>query len=185
MASNPIATIFRKDLARGVEFRSDRSVLHRSSNRSTPHLRPLGRRGRSGGCSGATDGASRRSRRVTDRSRSNRGRSLLARDLRAGPHPGLRIRHHGVRTRREGSEGLAAAPDVFKAEEAMKKRNRFPPGWNDARVQRVLDRYEAQSDIEAVAEDEAAYRSTTSTVMKVPVKLVPAVRALLAKRRAS
>ena len=85
----------------------------------------------------------------------------------------------------EGSEGLAAAPEVFKTEEAMKKRNRFPPGWNDARVQRVLDHYEAQSDIEAVAEDEAAYRSTTTTVMKIPVKLVPAVRALLAKRRAS
>ena len=67
----------------------------------------------------------------------------------------------------------------------MKKRGRFPPGWNDARVQRVLDHYETQSDSEAVAEDEAAYRSTTMTVMKIPVKLVPAVRALLAKRRAS
>lgn len=117
--------------------------------------------------------------------RANRGRSALARDLRAGPHPGLRIRHYSVRNRREGSEGLAAAPEVVTTEEAMKKHNPFPPGWNDARVQRVLDRYEAQSDIEAVAEDEAAYRSTTTTVMKVPVKLVPAVRALLAKRRAS
>lgn len=67
----------------------------------------------------------------------------------------------------------------------MKKRNRFPPGWSDARVQRVLDHYEAQSDAEAVAEDEAGYRSTTTTVMKIPVTLVPAVRALLAKRRAS
>jgi hypothetical protein len=67
----------------------------------------------------------------------------------------------------------------------MKKQNRFPPGWNNARVQEILDHYEAQSDVEAVAEDEAAYRSTTSTVMKIPVKLVPAVRALLAKRRAS
>ena len=67
----------------------------------------------------------------------------------------------------------------------MKKRNQFPTGWTDARVQRVLKHYEAQSDIEAVAEDEAAYRSTKMTVMKVPVKLVPAVRALLAKRRAS
>lgn len=67
----------------------------------------------------------------------------------------------------------------------MKKQNRFPPGWNDARVRRVLAYYEAQSDAEAVAEDEAAYRSTRTTVMKIPVKLVPAVRALLAKRRAS
>ena len=69
----------------------------------------------------------------------------------------------------------------------MKKQNRFPPGWNDARVQRVLNQYETQSDIEAVAEDEAAYRSRTTTEMKIPVQLIPAVRvrALLAKRRAS
>jgi len=66
-----------------------------------------------------------------------------------------------------------------------KKSNQFPPGWNEARVRRVVDHYEKQSDVEAVAEDEAAYRSTTTTVMKIPVKLVPAVRALLAKRRAS
>jgi len=66
-----------------------------------------------------------------------------------------------------------------------KKSNQFPPGWNEARVRRVVDHYEKQSDIEAVAEDEAAYGSTTTTVMKIPVKLVPAVRALLAKRRAS
>ena len=65
------------------------------------------------------------------------------------------------------------------------KQNRFPPGWNESRVQRLLAHYELQSETEAVAEDEAAYRSTTSTVMKIPVKLVPAVRALLAKRRAS
>ena len=67
----------------------------------------------------------------------------------------------------------------------MRKQNRFPPGWSNARVQRVLAHYEEQSEAEAVAEDEAAYRSTTTTVMNVPVKLVPAVRALLGKRRAS
>lgn len=67
----------------------------------------------------------------------------------------------------------------------MKKQNRFPPGWDEARVRRVLAHYEGQSDTAAVADDEAAYRSTTTTVMKIPVKLVPAVRALLAKRRAS
>jgi hypothetical protein len=41
--------------------------------------------------------------------------------------------------------------------EAMKKQNRFPAGWNEARVQRVLAHYERQSDTGAVAEDEAAY----------------------------
>jgi hypothetical protein len=66
-----------------------------------------------------------------------------------------------------------------------KKENQLPAGWNAARVQRVLNHYEQQTDVEAVAEDEAAYRSTKATLMKVPVKLVPAVRALLAKRRAS
>ena len=65
------------------------------------------------------------------------------------------------------------------------RQNRFPPGWSESRVQRVLAHYERQSEVEAVAEDEAAYRSTTSTVMKISVKLVPEVRALLARRRAS
>lgn len=65
------------------------------------------------------------------------------------------------------------------------KQSRFPEGWDEARVKRVLEHYEAQSSEEAVAEDEAAYESTTSTAMEVPVELVPQVRALIAKRRAS
>ena len=39
----------------------------------------------------------------------------------------------------------------------MKKHNQFPKGWNEARVQAVLEHYEAQTEEEAVAEDEAAY----------------------------
>jgi hypothetical protein len=64
------------------------------------------------------------------------------------------------------------------------KQPKYPAGWDEARVKRVLDHYEQQSDDEAVAEDEAAYESTTHTAMEVPVDLVPAVRELLAKRRA-
>ena len=63
------------------------------------------------------------------------------------------------------------------------KQSRFPAGWDEARVNRVLAHYDQQSDDEAVAEDEAAYESTTHTAMEVPVELVPAVRELLAKRR--
>jgi len=59
-----------------------------------------------------------------------------------------------------------------------------PPGWDEARVRRVLEHYEAQSDEEGVAEDEAAYEATTHTVMDVPVELVPVIRELIAKRRA-
>ncbi len=64
------------------------------------------------------------------------------------------------------------------------KQTTYPDGWDEARVKRVLTHYERQSDEEAVAEDEAAYESTTHTAMEVPVELVPAVRELLAKRRA-
>lgn len=64
------------------------------------------------------------------------------------------------------------------------KQSRYPAGWDETRVKRVLAHYEQQSDDEAVAEDEAAYESTTHTAMEVPVDLVPAVREFLAKRRA-
>ena len=64
------------------------------------------------------------------------------------------------------------------------KQTKFPDGWDAERVRCVLEHYEAQSDEEAVAEDEAAYEATTHTAMEVPVELVPAVRELIAKRRA-
>lgn len=59
----------------------------------------------------------------------------------------------------------------------------LPPGWDEDRVRRVLEHYEKQPDQEAVAEDEAAYESTTHTAMAVPVDLVPTVRELIARRR--
>jgi hypothetical protein len=61
---------------------------------------------------------------------------------------------------------------------------KYPAGWDEERVRRVLAHYEAQSEEEAVAEDEAAYEATTHTAMEVPVDLVPEVRELIAKRRA-
>lgn len=60
----------------------------------------------------------------------------------------------------------------------------FPAGWDEDRVRRVLEHYESQSDDHAVAEDEAAYESTTHAIMEVPIELVPAVRELIARRRA-
>jgi len=35
-------------------------------------------------------------------------------------------------------------------------QNRFPPGWDEERVRRLIERYESQTEDEAVAEDEAA-----------------------------
>jgi hypothetical protein len=63
------------------------------------------------------------------------------------------------------------------------KQPKFPPGWDEQRVRRILEHYESQTDEEAVAEDEAGVAK--STVMDVPVELVPAVRELIAKHKKS
>jgi len=65
------------------------------------------------------------------------------------------------------------------------KQNKFPPGWDEDRVKRVLSHYEEQSEEEAFAEDEAAYEAQDQTVMEVPTDLVPAVRDLIAKRKSA
>ena len=62
-------------------------------------------------------------------------------------------------------------------------QSRFPEGWDEARVQRVLNHYEAQTEAEAVAEDEAAFDAPDQAVVAVPRELVPAVRELIAKHR--
>jgi hypothetical protein len=61
-------------------------------------------------------------------------------------------------------------------------RNRFPKGWSETKVKELIRHYENQSEDEAVAEDEAAYQSTRTTMMAVPVELVPQVQKLIAKR---
>ncbi len=65
---------------------------------------------------------------------------------------------------------------------AKKPVNRYPKGWNERKVKEVIRHYERQTEEEAAAEDEAAYRSTRTTMMAVPVELVPAVQKLIAKR---
>jgi hypothetical protein len=63
------------------------------------------------------------------------------------------------------------------------KQSKFPLGWDEERVKRVLSYYESQSEEEAVAEDEAAFEAPDQTIMEVPTDLVPAVRELIAKRK--
>lgn len=60
--------------------------------------------------------------------------------------------------------------------------NKFPPGWDEGRVVRLLDHYEAQTEAEAIAEDEAAFEPPSHTLMEIPNAFVPAVRELLAKQ---
>ena len=63
------------------------------------------------------------------------------------------------------------------------KQSKYPKGWNQERVQQVIAHYEAQSEEETVAEDEAAFDPTRATVMEVPPDLVPTVRELIAKHK--
>ena len=65
----------------------------------------------------------------------------------------------------------------------MKKRNRFPKGWSEARVRAVLEHYENQTEDEAVAEDEAAFRRRDQAVMVVPKKLVPTITKLITREQ--
>ncbi len=61
------------------------------------------------------------------------------------------------------------------------KSKHFPPGWNENRVRRVLAHYEKQSDEQAVAEDEVAFKSKRRAVIEVPVELIPVIREIIAQ----
>ncbi len=58
-----------------------------------------------------------------------------------------------------------------------------PADWDEAKIKRVINHYESQSEDEAVAEDEAAF-AVEQTLVQVPTDLVPAVRAFIAKQQA-
>lgn len=64
------------------------------------------------------------------------------------------------------------------------KQRKFPAGWDEERVRRVLEHYEQQTQEEAVAEDEAGIEEHSETVMDVPLELVPVVRELIARHQA-
>ena len=65
----------------------------------------------------------------------------------------------------------------------MKRRqNKFPKGWTAKSIKALADYYDNQSETEAAAEDNAAYKSTRLTMMAVPIELVPKVQKMIAKR---
>ena len=77
----------------------------------------------------------------------------------------------------------------MKADKQRKKtkqngtRQKLPAGWDEARVRRVLNHYENQTDDAGVAEDESVCDAPEQTVIVVPTELVPRIRALIARRR--
>ena len=65
----------------------------------------------------------------------------------------------------------------------MSDPNAYPPGWNQDKVQRVIDYYENLTDEEAAVEFDSPETPGTVTMVAVPTELLPAVRALLAALR--
>lgn len=60
-------------------------------------------------------------------------------------------------------------------------QDKFPSGWDEEKVRRVLAHYEEQTEVDALLEDEAGVERS-DTVMNVPHDLVSKVRELIAKR---
>ena len=63
------------------------------------------------------------------------------------------------------------------------KQNKFPPGWDEERVRRVVKHYESQTPADALAEDEASAEDSSGVLMRIPRDLVAAVRGLIAKHK--
>ena len=64
----------------------------------------------------------------------------------------------------------------------MKNATRFPEGWDEDLVRRLVEHYESQTEEEAVEEDEGVPEDPSHSFMAIPKALVPSVRRLLAQR---
>lgn len=63
------------------------------------------------------------------------------------------------------------------------KQTKYPAGWSETKIRKVLKHYESQTEDEAIAEDEASFELKDQTVMVVPKKLVPKITRLIAEQR--
>ena len=59
---------------------------------------------------------------------------------------------------------------------------KFPPGWDSARVQKLIAHYDSLDEDSQVAEDEAAREMPGQTTVVVPVEFMPAIREMLAHK---
>jgi hypothetical protein len=65
------------------------------------------------------------------------------------------------------------------------KEQRFPPGWDEARVREVIAHYDSQSEDEQFADIEAAREGEGVTMIAVPTELADEVRALIARKQSA
>ena len=66
----------------------------------------------------------------------------------------------------------------------MSDLNKYPKGWDAERVGRLADRYDEQTEEQALAEDEAAFEDDEQAFIEVPRELVPEVRRLISRHAA-
>ena len=59
-------------------------------------------------------------------------------------------------------------------------KQRFPPGWDEELVRKVIAHYEQQTEDEEFAEIEAAQQAENITMVAVPTNLVSQVQELIA-----
>jgi hypothetical protein len=63
------------------------------------------------------------------------------------------------------------------------KKQKYPPGWNEKRVRKVIAHYENQTEEEQAAEIEQVLEAENITLVAVPTPLVPKVLTLLKRGR--
>lgn len=64
-------------------------------------------------------------------------------------------------------------------------KQRFPPGWDEEKIRKVIDHYDNQTDEERAAEIIAAQEAAGHTMVSVPTELVPKVVALIKRHQKS
>jgi len=64
-----------------------------------------------------------------------------------------------------------------------KKKQKYPPGWDEARVRKLAEHYDNQTEDEQAAEIENAMNDDNQTMMMVPTELVPEIVKLINKKR--
>jgi hypothetical protein len=87
-----------------------------------------------------------------------------------------------MRSTLKGNESTLRVSAKTEKETQMKS-NKYPTGWNEPKVRKVLKHYESQTEDEAIAEDEAAFELEDQAVMVVPRKLVPKITRLIEQQR--
>ncbi|MBY0228104.1 MAG: hypothetical protein K2W96_02370 [Gemmataceae bacterium] len=64
--------------------------------------------------------------------------------------------------------------------------NKFPKGWDEARVKSLIQKHEEKTDEEIIEEDDAAAGTRSGqAVVVVPDELLPAIRQLLASHKSA